>query len=500
MRWREIITEGVKTYLPMFNFMTKLGGKPETVIPTIQKYEQTFKRRDRIIWMLRWYRLSIIDMEQTTIQTKLALECGCKSLREAMHQLQNWDANYGAFEHYIAIPDPKIQALVWDRQHPSELLMALHDLEMEWKKSANQKIKLDGSEHVLLDFKNGWKWYDLKKPGCKVEAGAMGHCGNGDGKPGETVLSLRRDVEGGLVRPSVTCILDGDGYLGEMKGRENDKPSPKYHDMIEALLRLPMIKGIKGGGYKPGNNFSLLDLPREKRDALRENKPTLVHMRDLWRDLRSVKSADKHLALQKELTREVARSLDAYGYDYRSIDSSWITLKTFDNFGSFRASAIGGGLDAASRFDDLMDDLSSNIIEYGTLREKDIAKATDIAARFKKDYYADILTTLISQQYHPITDAGIRVSQEGRISIILSISSYFDFLTRLMDDDEIDAQNLSELWDVEDTRWGDNWDDEPSDDFGDDADVDQVILQNIGDGERNVDMYAIINAIVREYE
>jgi hypothetical protein len=101
---------------------------------------------------------------------------------------------------------------------------------------------------------------------CKREGDAMGHCGNApSAKVGDRVLSLRKDMGNGNFRPSLTFILGADGYLGKMKGRANEKPNPKYHDMIVALLLQPEINGCKGGGYAAHYNFTLLDLHSVKK-------------------------------------------------------------------------------------------------------------------------------------------------------------------------------------------------------------------------------------------
>jgi hypothetical protein len=72
-----------------------------------------------------------------------------------------------------------------------------------------------------------------------------------------------------------TFILDADGQLGEMKGRGNDKPAARYHPYILALLRHDMIRGIKGGGYMPENNFSMSDFDPQTREQLIAKKPEL---------------------------------------------------------------------------------------------------------------------------------------------------------------------------------------------------------------------------------
>jgi len=115
----------------------------------------------------------------------------------------------------------------------------------------------------------GWKWVDLKKGECSDEAKAMGHCGNAGGGTGDNIVSLR-DSEG---YAHLTFILN-DGFLGEAKGRGNNKPSEKYHKPILELLKSKHIESIKGGGYKPENNFSFHDLHDDHKKEL-EHKPNI---------------------------------------------------------------------------------------------------------------------------------------------------------------------------------------------------------------------------------
>jgi hypothetical protein len=58
-----------------------------------------------------------------------------------------------------------------------------------------------------------------------------------------------------------------------MKGKNNDKPQSKYHPYIIELLKLPIIKNVKGGGYKPENNFKLSDLDNSQLNELLKLKP-----------------------------------------------------------------------------------------------------------------------------------------------------------------------------------------------------------------------------------
>jgi hypothetical protein len=60
-----------------------------------------------------------------------------------------------------------------------------------------------------------------------------------------------------------------------MKGRANNKPDAKYHPHIIELLRLPLVTGIRGGGYAAEQNFALSDLPKAIENDLVEQKPEL---------------------------------------------------------------------------------------------------------------------------------------------------------------------------------------------------------------------------------
>lgn len=105
----------------------------------------------------------------------------------------------------------------------------------------------------------------------------MGHCGNtATPKEGDRILSFRTKASGGKQRPHLTFILDENGYLGEMKGRANEKPSEKYHPYIIDLLQKDFVKGIKGGGYLPESNFSITDLDQEQMNALISKKSSLI--------------------------------------------------------------------------------------------------------------------------------------------------------------------------------------------------------------------------------
>ena len=140
----------------------------------------------------------------------------------------------------------------------------------------NGRFCSDGER--LLEFSDGWVWYFVKGGFSRQEAMAMRHCGNGAGKEGDILLSLREPIFrdwGTLYKPHLTFILNK-GLIGEAKGFANQKPGPEFDKYIEALLKRDCINGFLGGGYLPKNNFQFYDLTEESRLRVLSEKPEFL--------------------------------------------------------------------------------------------------------------------------------------------------------------------------------------------------------------------------------
>ncbi len=182
--------------------------------------------------------------------------------------------------HYAGIEYSKIKEYRFDQTKTMhETFEELDALEEEYKEKITGLITMEEGDTFLIKLDNGFSWQLLNRGYCPKEADAMGHCGNAGARSGDRIISLRKfneTVDGvNYFNACLTFILNHDGFLGEMKGRANEKPAERYHPMIIALLLNPIIKGIRGGGYMPGNNFALSDLSEEQREALVEQKPEL---------------------------------------------------------------------------------------------------------------------------------------------------------------------------------------------------------------------------------
>ena len=286
----------------------------------LKEVKAVLKRADRIIWWLRWWRIrytgEVIDAKIQEVSNKWEfVQSGRdpgpdapqseEEMKQQVQQLENLykkitkkDFDFylnketglnrefaGAFNiltlgnHWSTMfeQSPQVNAVEWEANlTPIELLRRLERAEEEWKQKQREDIEPEPDDQIIIDY-GKYAWVKLDREYCELEGRAMGHCGNtATPKEGDRILSFRTKVSGGKQRPHLTFILDKNGYLGEMKGRANEKPSEKYHPYIIDLLQKDFVKGIKGGGYLPESNFSITDLDQEQMNALISKKPFLI--------------------------------------------------------------------------------------------------------------------------------------------------------------------------------------------------------------------------------
>jgi hypothetical protein len=257
------------------------------------------KKNDRIVWFLRWARVILRQQAKDSIDAAMAELNKSLKTNYTRADVMSIRTMESSLEHFMQSDVRAIQNMVFDKQTPAKLFDTLRELEnqhvskagddhdaKEWAED-KQLIEQHSDDDVIMKFPDGYCWVDLNTPADDDEGKAMGHCGNrASYKSDETILSLRKIVNyqgKKWWRPVCTFILDGNRFLGEMKGRGNDKPAARYHPYIIALLKSKYVEGIKGGGYMPRNNFSLDDLDDSQRNELIEMKPELGGLLPLYR-------------------------------------------------------------------------------------------------------------------------------------------------------------------------------------------------------------------------
>lgn len=298
----------------------------------------TLKKQDRIVWYLRLVKFAYLnkwwesfkDSPDVPDEIKSSTQRELNKMKSAtgLSTPPNLPTIKNALEHFLSMDIHKIQNHVFKKESPDQLMDVFQEYEDEWKDSNQRGIPLDAYDmddagvDVILKFDNGMEWLNLNNNKCSIEGQAMGHCGNaGSYNEEETILSLRtRDKNKGVWIPHLTFILNTEtGMLGEMKGRGNDKPAARYHPYIVALLKLPMIKGIVGGGYLPAHNFSISDLDDNTREALIKEKPALASLKDLWEidGEKLTKRIHEKILTMVEATDEM--NTDYFGYDSQKL-------------------------------------------------------------------------------------------------------------------------------------------------------------------------------------
>lgn len=452
-----VLTEAPKKqYHQMFDGLKNLFGQLQLPFYDVKVQELDnmvkdaiviLKLEPRIIWFLRGLKVSMmshwlmlakkhISNEQYSqiktllikeirkLNSKTKIPDSYSSIQEIEHSFNK--NTLDTLRHYLSMPIPQIQNYQFTYQTYDFINSEFMEFEEEWRKQRKQTVRYKDEHEVIIDFGDGFAWYNLGVSECSEEAGAMGHCGNSaSAKHGEQILSLRHRVETPIqsgngdiyLRPVLTFIYDTTNQtLGEMKGRGNDKPSPKYHKYIIPLLMHPMIQGIRGGGYKPENNFSIMDLTGEQQEEILDKKPQLGNV--------------VHFYHKKGLTPKVhAMLMDALyenNMDIEKIenhDGNQIAiLKTYSNLESFVS--------------DIDDTVVENLIELVTdfdnndvfeipnrLQYYDEDEVTDTLRKWNREHNFDITYDEyvdVYEKYYPT------LKQELQSKILKRIHKYID--------------------------------------------------------------------------
>lgn len=259
-------------------------------------------KSDRRMWMLRICRVGIanyltnlpIENKETheeiynlykKYQDDFIRKSGDASfdfILKTPDQIKNW---FSEIAHFDGIPYEPLQSYVYESQSPDKLISELREIEEKYKQWAREfasMAKMQEGDEILISFppedgEKTYHWVLLNRAACPIEAKSMGHCGNSPRKhTNDRILSLRseEDIVDGVqyYKPRLTFVIEEDGYLGERKGRGNQKPAPHYHPYIVKLLRHPMVKGIKEGHWFAQGDFSIDDLePDVVKDLIKEN-------------------------------------------------------------------------------------------------------------------------------------------------------------------------------------------------------------------------------------
>ena len=294
--------EPFQSLLPIGQAINKEHEMSTEINEEITWAMRVLKKQDKIVWYLRLYKvalmLRLIDMGASAMDNQMfeTLRRGYFKLIKQMTGKMGIDQSTlertsqqatstdfrRRMEHFMSLGLPSLENYVFSWQTPDQIIRDWTPVEMAWQEKAEQVIDIDREDvETVIEYPDGSEWIDLQKPYCDIEGRAMGHCGNAaDARDDDTLLSYRtieKTDKGDMWKPRLTFVLNTrTGLLGEMKGRANNKPDSKYHNVIMDILKHERVKGIKGGGYDPKNNFAMEDLPEDVAEELIAEKPGLA--------------------------------------------------------------------------------------------------------------------------------------------------------------------------------------------------------------------------------
>ena len=267
---RELLVEAA--YDPLVDAIRRQFPDQEKMINDhVQWAKQSLKHPDRVTWYLRILRAYIereVDPTKNSEFTKLMGKYNFQSMEQLGADITHfYGYNYAPIENY-RFGKNSVEGVIGD----------LTKFENEWKsKQETEKgVEPQEGDYKLLEFSGGYAWWFVNRAYCSEEGRSGKHCGNVVGKdqPDQRILSFRNNKNQVLL----TFILEPNGTLGEMKAKNNQKPSEKYHPYIVKLLELPQIKGIakNAGHYAPHMNFNMFDLSEEQLNYFLKTKPALI--------------------------------------------------------------------------------------------------------------------------------------------------------------------------------------------------------------------------------
>ncbi len=182
----------------------------------------------------------------------------------------------------------------------------------------------------IIKFDDGWRWISLDAGGCRIEGDAAGHCGNGEGNPGENLLSLRDEQN----RIHITMVVDSDKVTSEIKGVGNKKPKPYTHKyLVELFCKKEDVKGIGSAKWQAETNFELSDLSKEHIDKLIEAGFLNKRYRADAKYLEEMHEQEWYSVLVSDDREEFSRiaeeqhNIELYDYDHYSPDNNRLYLE-----------------------------------------------------------------------------------------------------------------------------------------------------------------------------
>jgi hypothetical protein len=174
------IIQEAQNYEGMFADLLKLNPDPrlrQQIKVDIDWARKTLRKNDRIVWFLRWVKLSL---SPTGAGSGVASPSSPNSMqhdalrREAMQQQnRRFGTEYGQGDlmgspalkqrlgHFLSLPVPEIQNHVFHAESPRQLFDLFAGYEAAWRQRIEEERSLitpEEDDESLIEFPDGYAW------------------------------------------------------------------------------------------------------------------------------------------------------------------------------------------------------------------------------------------------------------------------------------------------------------------------------------------------------
>jgi len=210
------------------------------------------------------------------------------------------------------VPYENLKNMTWDEAEQKAI-----DWHNSLEANGNVDNILGDNSELIHKFSDGYSWVLTKSNYCDASQKSMGHCATATNSD----MYLLRLIKGNEEFLTADWHPE-DKYIIQLKGKQNNKPIPKYHPYIMWLLiDSGMVDELKTDeGYQSESNFQISDLSPENLKIIIEKRPDLLGDEEDIYNLLSY--SDNPIETIKILGPDIMNNFNHEGYIYHLLKDS----------------------------------------------------------------------------------------------------------------------------------------------------------------------------------
>ena len=200
------------------------------------------------------------------------------------------------------------------------------EMSIEWHEplKSNGKVSniLDDNSKIIHKFPNGYYWALTKSNYCAKSHESMGHCAEATRSDMYLLRLIKNDEEFVTADWHPTYK-----YIIQLKGKQNQKPIPKYYPYILWLIsESGIIDELRTDeGYEPENNFQLSDLSENDIISLLvKNKKLIQNILSSYKDKFLIIKKIFELYPDSITERVIEQMMDVVEKEYKDIVANMV--------------------------------------------------------------------------------------------------------------------------------------------------------------------------------